>query len=146
MLFMRRRVCRTRALSTLPGSLPSGELVAGAVGCRHTEKFAGARLISPAPPPHTELLLPLPLPSSALEKHPASGQWETTEPPRVESVVDQQQKVSLRPRSSKRGKPVGEADLLSASRTGGHLLRTCFKGKGGLNKIFKLNSLGHARI
>lgn len=88
MLFIRRRVCRTRALSTLHGPLPRGEFVAGAVGCRHEEKFAGARLISPAPPPHTELLPPLSLLSSALEKHPASGQWETTEPPRIESGVD----------------------------------------------------------
>lgn len=115
------------------------------MGCRHAEKFAGARLICPAAPPHTELLSPLRLPSSALEKHPASGQWETAEPPRVESVVAQQQKVSLGPHGSRRGEPSGEADLLSASQTGGHLLRTCFKGKGGLNKIFILNSLGHAK-
>lgn len=41
---------------------------------------------------------------------------------------------------------MGGADLLSASQMGGHLLRTHFKGKGGLDKISKLNSLGHVRI
>lgn len=104
--------------------------VAGAVGCRPAEKFAGAKLICPAAPPHTELLSPLPLPSSALEKHPASGQWETTEPPRVESVVSQQQKVSLGPRGSRRGEPSGEADLSQPHKQEDTCSEPALRGRG----------------